>query len=113
LEYLRKSAWKNYLVEYFLSEGRDKVFVFPKPIEEGPYELFTDKERVLKFLQTQPVENPKHNVVVDLATLSCLMLLSGRYNEDISRKLVDFVGSIGKVYRKDMKLEEIELKRVK
>jgi len=102
LELLRSVENHSYLLDYFLDEARDKVFVFPAPEDVGPYNLFSDQERVLKFLKTPPVENPKHNVVVDKKTANYLLLMGQISNEEMRKSLYCLTDSLGRAYAKDM-----------
>ena len=52
------------LIKFFAHSKRN-IFYFPKAEQEGSYELFRDRERLVAHLQYTPVINPDHAVSLD------------------------------------------------
>lgn len=49
----------------FFAQSKRNIFYFPKAEQEGSYELFRDRERLIAHLQYTPVINPDHAVSLD------------------------------------------------
>ena len=98
----------NPLLDYFLTEGRDKVFAFPGISQKGPYDSFTDRERVIDFFKTAPAVSPEHNIVLDDTAQSWILYLGQSFNKDIREALNALTTEMGKVYRTEVQLTEIQ-----
>jgi len=57
---------KNYLVDFLSRKKDSRVFLLPSASGTGDY-CFEDRDKVLKFIRKNPVDNPKHNMALDPA----------------------------------------------
>jgi len=100
LNRLRCLKWQNNLVDYFLdsAEGKEKVFVFPRPEKPGSYDLFADRNRVIDFVINAPsMVNPEHGIVFNERATSMISELVKQFHSEIKKALIKYVAAISEI----------------
>jgi len=71
------------MLDFFVNEGKGRVFSFPEAEDEGDYTLFTSKDQLIADLKNDPAVHPKHGICIDDQTQ---LLVAGMASQIIEEK---------------------------
>ncbi|MDR2781410.1 MAG: hypothetical protein LBB21_03055 [Holosporaceae bacterium] len=100
----------------FFAANPERVFGFPFPIETDLGKLYRDKdgsvgatkERIRKFLHTDPVVNPTHCVSLNDSSLLKLSLVVGKFC-NVRLSLQEFADLISARYREEKDIDKLRV----
>ena len=77
---------------FFLDNSEQRLFGFPQPNSEnaGNNYIFSDRQRLLNFLNYNPVKNPKHQVVLSIESQLQIVKIANHFGsiDDILKKFI-------------------------
>lgn len=85
------------LLNFFIKHP-ERCFKVIRPLSEGPYENFEDRDQILSFIQSGEVENPEHRILIDESTLEKLCNSCNRMNEKLNESLRSFTNVLSEKY---------------
>ena len=108
LEYLNDNEIINGkpLLKFFL-EHPERCFRVYKPTNLGPYTDFLDKDRIMSFLESGEVENPRHGIILDENTKQTLCIESINRNNDMNQHLLNFAHDLESQYQNINESDEL------
>ncbi|KAK8884604.1 hypothetical protein M9Y10_043720 [Tritrichomonas musculus] len=80
---------KHPLLDFFINHP-DRCFSVHQPVELGNYNNFHDRSKILSFVKTDVVQNPKHSVIIDDGTIQTLCVECNEMNEKMNDRLLEF-----------------------
>jgi len=97
---LSSKSKRNPLIDFIVGHP-EKIFTFPAADVVGEYTLFNDKDRLIQFLQTAPVVNPKHQLSLDDEAFNCCLIpLTSALRSDMTRVVNTIVYRVSDVGNK-------------
>lgn len=103
------SEQKILLIDHFLNEGKNDIFMFPKPNKEGIYDEFLDYDKSIKILTNNHIINPSRiSILIDDDCKHMLITIVKLIEEKTRISIEKFKEEIQKIYEKKRDLEEIQ-----
>lgn len=99
---------KNLLIDHFLNEGKNDIFMFPKPNKEGIYDEFLDYDKSIKILTNNHINPSRISIFVDDDCKHMLITIVKLIEEKTRISIEKFKVEMQKVYENKRDLEEIQ-----
>lgn len=94
---------------HFIENHKDHVFFFPKPSKKDVGSLydFEDHEKLLEFLQRNPLDNPNHKITLSEAAIHTIREVRNDHILNVNSKVQNICAKINERYRKEAGTEEL------
>lgn len=102
------SEQKILLIEHFINEGKNDIFMFPKPNKEGIYDEFLDYDKSIKILTNNHINPSRISIFVDDDCKHKLITIVKLIEEKTRISIDKFKVEIQKIYENKRDLEEIQ-----
>lgn len=96
------------LIDHFINEGKNDIFMFPKPNKEGIYDEFLDYDKSIKILSNNHINSSRISIFVDDDSKHMLITIVNLIEEKTRISIEKFKVEIQKIYEKKRDLEEIQ-----
>lgn len=93
-------------IDYFLNEGKNEIFMVPKPEEEGDYNIFTDFDKAFKILRNHPADSPQIEIVLDEICINQMIILAKQLRNETDKTLEEFKMAIPSFYENEKNLSK-------
>lgn len=97
---------KHRLLKFFISNP-DRCFQINQPSSNQKY-VFECKENIENFLKNGFVKDPKHETIIDKATIQQLCIQCNQMNDKMNEFLAQFSHNLAEKYKKEKEIEKLQ-----